>query len=104
MARIHVVLARTNKESPVLNSIPLGRAFVDTAGGVQSPPLVASNTDKTGTFRKVWQVTALEGNAWLKFGSAPVASAGNDHLIMQGQTREFAVIHDDEKISLLTAV
>ncbi|MEP1292792.1 MAG: hypothetical protein ABJL56_19190, partial [Nitratireductor sp.] len=51
---------------------------------------------------RFWSITAVGGNVWIKFGAAPVAASGQDWLVLDGQTREFAATAGD-KVAVIDA-
>lgn len=51
---------------------------------------------------QIWQITVSGNDVWVKFGANPVADSGEDHLICDGQTREF-VAEDGDKLAVIDA-
>lgn len=103
MATLSIVLVRSNTVSrwgdgplPVPLSVPTGAQSVTTSGSSAQSSITGSMA-----LSDVWVVTATGGNAWLKFGANPTAAAGSDWLILAGQTREFGVTTDGEKIAYI---
>lgn len=99
-------------------SVVLAQPFprTDGAGGAQVPMsqtkalqsmtttgTSAQSTVTTAALGNVWVLTASGGNVWVKFAANPTASAGNDWLIINGQTREFAVTVAAEKLAVIDA-
>jgi len=50
-----------------------------------------------------WSVSVSGGDIWLAFGKTPVASAGNDYLVLAGTTRWFKGVAGD-KAAVLNVV
>ncbi len=103
MATLHINLCRvagradTGMTLPVPSSIAAGADTVTPSGTSAVSSLEASARD-------VWTVTAMGGNAWLKFGTGtPLAASDDGWLILDGQTRDFAAMTAGEKIAYMTA-
>lgn len=100
MATVHIVNARTflnsiNGPHPVPSSSPVVKQTITSSGSSQATSISASDG--------YWVVTASGGNVWIKAGSSPTAEAGNDWLILDGQTRDFAVSGPLEKLAVIDA-
>lgn len=103
MATLHVVLARvvsradTGMTLPVLESVEVAAETVTPTGTSALSTLTASDKD-------VWNITAFGGDYWLKFGPGePEAGPGVGHLILSGQSKDFAASWDAEKLAHKTA-
>lgn len=103
MATIHVTLSSINKRGvsdtafPVINSVPrAAKTLTSTASSVPEASISGANGE-------VWSVTAKGGDVYAAFGAAPVAAADSGHLILAGQTRDFAVTTAGEKIAVKDA-
>jgi len=106
MATVHVVLsvvqrrALTGATMPVPDSVP---AFAET--------LTSTGTSAQGAIQgspgQFWSVTAQGGKIWVAFGASPtaaVAAAGQGGwLVLDGQTRDFAVSAAAEKYAIKDA-
>ena len=92
--------AGDGKSIPVAFSVPAFTANITSsassqAGGITVPgaPMLNDRGEHLKTTAYVWIITASGGNVWVKFETdgtpTPVAAAGADWLIVDGQTREF---------------
>lgn len=72
---------------------------ITSSGASQATTAAAPAGDEGVRF---WSVTAVGGNVWIKFGAAPVAASGQDWLVLDGQTREFAARGGD-KVAVIDA-
>jgi len=105
MATVHVVLAGASGRSatgatmPVPNSVPTG---VDTMTSSASSAQANFNAGSRweGLF---WSITATGGNVYVAFGSDPTAVTDEGWLILDGQTREFAVSAASETVAIKDA-
>ena len=105
MATVHVVLAGASGRSstgatmPVPNSVPTG---VDTMTSSASSAQANFNAGASwkGLF---WSITATGGNVYVAFGANPTAAAEGGWLVLDGQTREFAVSAASEKCAIKDA-
>lgn len=105
MATVHVVLAgasgrsSTGATQPALNSVESGaQTMTSSASSTQST--VVGPTDPSGMF---WEVTVTGGNVFGKFGANPTAASGSGVLLLDGQTRNFAVSGPSEKFAIKDA-
>jgi hypothetical protein len=80
-----------NAELPLARSVPKAGQYITNPTTSQQSTI---DTAKAG--EDIWVITATGGDAWVKFGANPTSSAGNDHLVPAGATREWAVTEDDE--------
>lgn len=80
--------------APVAAAIPEAAEDLTSSASSQQSTI----TSKRG---QVCQITASGGAIWAKFGTNPTASAGNDHLIPDGSTREFGFLQDGYKVAIL---
>lgn len=110
MATVHICIAQVTGRSinaasmPVPASQPLA---VDTMTS-SATSTVSTATTGAGLLDKTafWSVTASGGKVWAKFGPsspAPVAASDDGWLILDGQTREFAVGSVGEVIAIKDA-
>jgi hypothetical protein len=97
MATVSIVLSQCDTKSisggamPVAKSQPKATASLTSSGASQqgSFTTAAKRSD-------TWTITASGGKVWVKFAANPTASAGNDWLVLDGQTRDFGVSVDGE--------
>jgi hypothetical protein len=106
MATLSVVIAQTfnpkrGYRDPVPSAVPFATEVITTTDTSQQSDIY--NTGVYGAYGSYWIVTASGGDVWVKFGSDPTASEGNDWLILDGQTREFAVDADGQKLAVIDA-
>lgn len=103
MSTVHVTLnnvqgrALTSSTMPVVDSQPVDAA---TATSSASSAEVAGIVGAAGKF---WQITVTGGNVWVAFGTNPTAVSGAGHLILDGETRDFAVTAEGEEIAIKDA-
>ena len=105
MATVHVVLftcgGKTVKgtEMPVPKSIP---AYVDTmaSSATSAKASINSGSDWKNAF---WSITVSGGNVYARFGTDPTAVTEEGWLILDGQTREFAVSAASETVAIKDA-
>ncbi|WP_260597798.1 hypothetical protein [Sphingomonas endolithica] len=104
MATVHVTLSKiddradTGGTMPVITSVPEAAQTL-TSSDASTASTVASTPDY-GLF---WTVTARDGDVYVAFGAAPVAGANEGHLVLAGQTRDFGISADGEKIAVKDA-
>lgn len=106
MSTVHVVLVRVSASFPNLEPIPLPDAEEDfaqtiTSGASSTASTIATPTDPT--IRRVWDVTAVDADIWVKFGTTPIAAAGSGYLIKAGQFRSFPARSGGQKIAVKDA-
>lgn len=105
MATVHVVLAgasgrsSTGSTMPVMNSVETS-ADTLTSSGTSAQADFNAGTDWQHLF---WSITATGGNVYAAFGADPAAAAESGWLILDGQTREFAVSAASEKVAIKDA-
>lgn len=85
---------------PVPKSVPVG-AETETPEAAGSQ--VATTLTATSAESEYWIVTVDGGDVWVKFGVDAEASAGNDWLMLDGETREFSVTTVGERASFIDA-
>ncbi|MDP3853612.1 hypothetical protein [Phenylobacterium sp.] len=104
MATVHVVLARVNgrADTGATMPIPMSQSTADetvtsTVNSVAVPGLA-------GELGQCWSLTVTGGNIWARFSSSG-DDAGVDvgWLILDGQTREFAVTVAGESLEIKDA-
>lgn len=103
MATVHVTMnnvqgrAITGSTMPVVDSQPTDAATATSSG------TSAEVAGIVGAAGKFWQIAVTGGNVWVAFGSNPTAGSGAGHLILDGQTRDFAVTADGEEVAIKDA-
>lgn len=105
MADVYIVLAQASTSGgvagnrlPVLKSVPKATQFISEPSGT------VSDIDTAQAGVDVWQITALGDDFWVVFGTgSPEAEAGAGWLIPAGQTREWEVTEDGEKVAVMNA-
>lgn len=95
MAKVHIVVSRTNARAdtgstlPIPDAIPLQTATITTGAA----SAVVATMPNGGTM--ACHLTATGGPVWLAFGpadgAAPVAMEGSGWLLQDGETRSFGV-------------
>lgn len=102
MATTHIVLASCDTKSadnyamPVAKSVPKAKQSLTPSGTSQVSSITGSSkrTD-------VWLITT-DTQIWVKFGSTPTASAGNDWFVMAGTPLHVGVSADGEVPAIIT--
>lgn len=103
MATVHIVLSKvqglalTGVTMPVANSVPLYSDTKTSSVTSQQSDITAPDTNA------FWSITATGGNVYVKFGSNPTAVTDEGWLILDGQTRDFAVSAASEKVAIKDA-
>lgn len=82
--------------APVMAAVPAAAEDITSSAASQQSTI----TSQRG---QMCQITASGGAVWVKFGANPTASAGNDHLIIDGSTREFGFLETGWKVALIDA-
>lgn len=95
MAKVHIVVSRTNARAdtgstlPIPDAIPLQAATIATAAG----SAVVATMPRGGTM--ACHLTAIGGPVWVAFGAddaaPPTAMEGSGWLLQDGETRSFGV-------------
>ena len=103
MATVHVVLCKVQGRNrrtilPVPDSVPLGAKTATSSGS--SAEVDVGVKGQPGQF---WSVTVTGGNIYARFGANPTAVTDEGWLILDGQTREFAVCAAGEEIAIKDA-
>lgn len=102
MATVHITLssvqsrATTGMTMPVVDSVPTATDTMTSSGSSAQSSITAA----LGGF---WSITATGGNVFAKFGSNPTAVTDEGWLILDGQTRDFAVSVASEKVAIKDA-
>lgn len=112
MATVHICIAQVTGRSVNAASMPVPASqplAVDTMTS-SATSTVSTATTGSGLIDKsaFWSVTASGGKIWVRFGpgapaAVPVAAADDGWLILDGQTREFAVGAVGEVIAIKDA-
>lgn len=90
MTTCSIVIGPVNKSVP--NSTPTSASAITTSGASQQ----SSNSVAAADANEYWIVSVSGGDVWVKFAASPVAAAGDDWLINDGQTREFKALAGDK--------
>lgn len=106
MATVSVVLSSVSNNArsglnavmPVPDAVPAGKDSVTSSAASQQAAVTAP-ADADGLF---WTITATGGNVWVQFGADPTASAGNDHLLIDGVPRDYAAA-GSQKVAIIDA-
>lgn len=106
MATVSVVLSSVSNNArsglnavmPVPDAVPAGKDSV-TSSAASQQAAVTSPAEADGLF---WTITATGGNVWVQFGTDPTASAGNDHLLIDGVPRDYAAA-GSQKVAVIDA-
>jgi hypothetical protein len=106
MATLSVVIAQTfnpkrGYKDPVPAATPFAAEEITTSETSQQSGVY--NAGVYGSYGSYWVLTVTGGNVWVKFGSDPTAAAGDQWLILDGQTREFAVDAEGQKLAVIDA-
>ena len=97
MATVHVTFcAAVDGPAPVVAGVPEAKQTITSSGTTQSTTIAAAPGN-------ICQITATGGNVWAAFGASPTAAAGSDHLIIDGQTREFGFLAPGYKVAIIDA-
>lgn len=103
MATVHIVLSKvqgralTGSTMPVADSVPLFSDTMTSSGTSAQSSITAPDTNG------FWSITAKDGSVFVKFGSNPTAVTDEGWLILDGQTRDFAVSAASEKVAIKDA-
>lgn len=103
MATVHVVLTgvqgrvSTGAVMPVCNSQPIAVNTMTSSGTSAESGIAGA---EVGNF---WNVTATGGNVYVKAGGNPTAATENGYLVLDGQTRDFAVTVAGEELAVVDA-
>jgi len=106
MATVHVVLAQASGRSstgatqPVIDSVPVNADTLTSSASSAKIDFAAPASGWQGLF---WSITASGGNVYARFGSDPTAVTDEGWLILDGQTREFAVSAASETVAIKDA-
>lgn len=94
MATVRIVLGKVNNASmvPVLMAVPINKVTFTSSGANQATAFAVENNDGDGGRDDVWQITVTGGNVKVAFGPSPDATVDFDHIILDGQTREFSAL------------
>ncbi len=108
MATVHIVLSQVGGRStggaamPVANSIPIEvDTMTSTTSSVKSS--IVASKGGLASASAFWTITGSGGNVWLAFGSDPTAAADSGWLLLDGQTRDFAVTGAAETVAIKDA-
>lgn len=105
MAKVHIVVSRTNARAdtgstlPIPDAIPAQVATITTSAA----SAVVATMPNGGTM--ACHLTAIGGAVWIAFGaadSAPVAMEGSGWLLQDGESRSFGVT-SGQKLAIVDA-
>lgn len=105
MATVHITLGQVTGASvagesmPVEPSVPLS-ADTMTSSGTSAQSSITATLSALARKAAFWTVTVTGGNVWAAFGANPTAAADAGQLILDGQTRNFSVSANAEKIAI----
>jgi hypothetical protein len=104
MASVHIVLGSCRIGSRagitrIPEAVPVLKQTITSSGASQAST-TAAPADHEG--ERFWSITVSGGPVWVAFGEFPVASAGNDWLLLDGATREFAAAAG-QKVAVIDA-
>lgn len=102
MATVHVTLGRVSARAETGSTLPLLSSTPRTAETLVSAAASASGA-LVAQAGEIWSITVTGGNVFGAFGSAPVAASGAGRLLLDGQTRDFAVAAAGEKFAVINA-
>lgn len=103
MATVHATLGSSQARSIAGFGLPVFDSAVAASDTVTSSGTSALATP-TGALGQVWSVTVTGGNVYINFGAGtPVAAADSGWLLIDGQTRDFAVSVASEKLAIKDA-
>lgn len=86
-----------------------GNAMVEHATPDSSQSITATSTSQQSTITAPDRVAdgvcivTTDTDVWVAIGSNPTASAGNDHLVIAGQTRYFGDLAFGDKVAVISA-
>lgn len=104
MATLSVVVAQTyNPMTGYRNPVPSATALASTSVTTSGTSQQADITSSGASYGAFWVLTASGGDVWVKFGSDPTAAAGDEWLIVDGQTRDFAIDAYSQKVAVIDA-
>lgn len=96
MATIGISLVRVRRSVPD-STVIAGESLTSSGTSQASADAVPADDDDV-----FWVITASGGAVWAKFAAAPVAAAGDEWLIADGQTREWKAAAGD-KVAVIDA-
>ncbi len=95
MAKLHIVVSRTNARADTGSTLPIPDAIPLFADTITTGPASAEVAAMPSGGTLACHVTAIGGPVWLRFGPeddpAPVAGEGSGWLLQDGETRSFGV-------------
>ncbi len=93
MAKVHIVVSRTNTRADTGTTLPLPDAVPVFAATVSTGAASAVAANMPPLSGLQCHVTAIGGSVWLAFGtgSDPTADEGKGWLLLEGETRSFGV-------------
>lgn len=107
MAKVHIVVSRTNARADTGSTLPIPDAIPAATTTVTSgaASAVVAAMPSGGTF--ACHLTAIGGPVWVRFGPAdaadPVAGEGQGWLLQDGETRSLGVA-SGQKLAIVDAV
>lgn len=103
MATLHIELSVVNARAITGATLPVADS-ADVGADTKTTSAVSQLSDLTGQLGQIWTVTATGGNVFLNFGAGtPVAASDDGRMILDGQTRDFAVSVANERLALKDA-
>lgn len=97
MATAHIAFVRAmDGSAPVLGAIPHSKETITTSGTSQATTITAGNDCFV-------DIALSGGNAWVKIGAAPTASAGNDWFIIDGAPFQRGFVPAGSKVAIINA-
>lgn len=106
MATAHIVLQNTSARADTGGTLPIpDSAVVSVATLTSSGTSQLSGITAAGPAQGLaWNVTASGGKLWVTMGAGtPVAASGAGWLVLDGQSRDFAVTVESEKLAIKDA-
>lgn len=97
MATVHITAGLSvDGIAPVIAAVPRLKERI-TSSGTSQQSAAAMRRGETCT------ITVTGGNIYAQIGPNPTASAGNDWLILDGQTRDFGFVNNGDLVAIIDA-
>lgn len=105
MANAMITLSEADPGKKLIGRLNLGRSIPKGKHLVANPTAsTAVSISGANAGSDVWTVSAIGGAVWVRFSTDGAnASAGNDHYVESGQTRDWTVTKDDEVCRVINA-